>query len=146
MRTQRIDMRLGSALLALMLLAAGVVQAAESYRARLTMVPIEARTSAGITGSGSATAELDGTRLTISGSFAGLSSEATFGALHASPVTAVRGPKIAEFAVPQATSGSFAAELVLTPEQARSLRQGRLYIQIHSTGAPDGNLWGWLLE
>jgi hypothetical protein len=25
------------------------------------------------------------------------------------------------------------------------LRQGRMYLQLHSESAPDGNLWGWLL-
>lgn len=122
------------------------VHAAESYRVRLTTVPIEARTSADAKGSGSATAELDGTRLTIHGSFSGLVSAATGGELHAGPVTAVRGPKIAEFAVPQAQSGPFSATIALTPEHVQSLREGRLYLQVGSVGAPDGNLWGWLLK
>jgi hypothetical protein len=26
------------------------------------------------------------------------------------------------------------------------LRKGMVYVQIHSEGAPDGNLWGWLLK
>jgi len=25
------------------------------------------------------------------------------------------------------------------------LRQGQIYLQIHSETAPDGNLWGWLI-
>ena len=33
----------------------------------------------------------------------------------------------------------------LTKAQADDLAAGRLYIQIHSQKAPDGNLWGWLL-
>jgi hypothetical protein len=47
--------------------------------------------------------------------------------------------------VPQATGGSFNAELTLTAAQAEAVRRGKVYIQIHSTSAPDGNLWGWLL-
>jgi hypothetical protein len=35
---------------------------------------------------------------------------------------------------------------VLTPEHVQSLSEGRLYIQIASAGAPDGNVWGWLLK
>jgi hypothetical protein len=60
-------------------------------------------------------------------------------------VLGVRGPSVAEFTVPQAASGSFNAEFKLTPPQLQSLHQGRLYLQIHSAAAPDGNLWGWLL-
>ena len=33
----------------------------------------------------------------------------------------------------------------LTPDQLQALLDGRLYIQIHSASAPEGNLWGWLL-
>ena len=129
----------------LIAMVTGAAHAAENYRVRLTTVPIEARTSAEVKGSGSATAELDGARLRVTGSFNGLVSPATFGRLHEGSVKGVRGPQIAEFAVPAAASGSFSAELTLTPAQAQSLRQGRLYLQIHSSGAPDGNLWGWLL-
>lgn len=124
----------------------GAAQAAESYRVRLTTVPIEARTSADVKGSGTATAVLDGTRLTITGTFGGLQSAATHGAVHESPVRAVRGPSIAEFTVPSAQNGTFSAALDLTPQQIQTLAQGRIYVQIHSAGAPDGNLWGWLLR
>ena len=34
----------------------------------------------------------------------------------------------------------------LTAEQVESLRKGKLYIQIDSEKASDGNLWGWLLR
>jgi hypothetical protein len=61
-------------------------------------------------------------------------------------MTGVRGPAIAELTVPSTSSGSFSVDLALTPEQAQGLRQGRVYIQIHSASAPDGNLWGWLLQ
>ena len=33
----------------------------------------------------------------------------------------------------------------LSPVQIADLEKGRLYIQLHSEKAPDGNLWGWLL-
>jgi len=36
--------------------------------------------------------------------------------------------------------------LDLTREQVQSLQSGRLYVQISSEKAPDGNLWGWLLK
>ncbi len=134
---------LAAALIAVSVL--GAAHAADEYRIRLTPVPIEARTSADVKGSGTATAVLDRRRLTVTGSFSGLQSAATIGAVHEGPVRAVRGPPIAEFAVPSATSGTFTATVSLTPDQEQSLAQGRIYIQINSAGAPDGNLWGWLL-
>jgi len=124
----------------------GGALAADAFKVRLTTVPIEAATSATTKGSGSATATLDGTKLTVAGSFAGLVGAATVAALHEGPATGVRGPAVADFTVPQAASGSFNAEFVLTAAQVESLRQGRLYLQIHSAAAPDGNLWGWLLR
>ena len=119
--------------------------AAESFKVRLTPVPIEASTAAKTKGSGNASASLDGSTLTVTGSFAGLQGAATVAGLHEGPVLGVRGPSVAEFTVPQAASGSFNAEFKLTPAQLQSLHQGRLYLQIHSAAAPDGNLWGWLL-
>ena len=119
--------------------------AAESFKVRLTPVPIEASTAAKTKGSGSASASLDGSTLKVTGSFSGLQGNATVAGLHEGPVLGVRGPGVGDFTVPQSASGSFSAEFKLTPAQIESLHQGRLYLQIHSAAAPDGNLWGWLL-
>ena len=83
--------------------------AADSFRVRLTPVPIEASTAAATTGHGSATAQLDGTKLTLKGNFAGLKGAATVARLHEGAVTGVRGPAIADLTVPSALSGDFAA-------------------------------------
>ena len=44
-----------------------------------------------------------------------------------------------------AGAGTVSGSVELTPEQLEALRSGRVYIQLHSEAAPDGNLWGWLL-
>lgn len=121
-------------------------QAPETYKVRLSPVPVEAKTRAGIAGIGSATATLTGSRLSITGSFEGLRSAALDAKIHQSPVTGVRGPEILDLTVAHATSGMVTASLDLTPQQIESLKKGRLYIQIDSEKAPDGNLWGWLLR
>ncbi|HVY65219.1 MAG TPA: CHRD domain-containing protein [Gammaproteobacteria bacterium] len=118
---------------------------AETFHVRLSTVPIEAATAAAIAGQGAATAELDGTRLTLKGSFAGLKGAATTARLHEGRVTGVRGPAFADFSVPAAQGGNFTAEITLTPAQADGVRHGRVYVQIASASAPEGNLWGWLL-
>jgi hypothetical protein len=117
----------------------------DAWKARLSRVPIDSATAAKVTGIGHVTAELDGGKLEIMGDFEGLQGAATGGELHEGPVTGARGETVAQFSVPHQAAGSVSASLELTPEQLEALRAGRLYVQINSESAPDGNLWGWLL-
>jgi len=119
--------------------------AQQGFKVRLRPVPIEASTAASTTGAGEATASLAGTRLTVRGNFSGLKGAATVARLHEGAVMGVRGPAFADVSVPSATNGTFSAEVALTPAQVEGLRQGHIYLQIHSETAPDGNLWGWLV-
>ena len=119
---------------------------AESFAARLTPVPIDIAMRATVAGMGSVSATLTGTMLSLSGSFEGLRTAATIGKIHQGPVMGVRGPAILDLTVSKATSGEVKGSFDLTPEQVESLRKGKLYIQIYSEKAPDGNLWGWLLS
>jgi hypothetical protein len=121
-------------------------QAPETFKARLSPVPVDAKTRADITGVGSVTATLAGAKLSITGSFEGLRSQALDAKLHQGPATGVRGPAILDVTIPHATSGALSASLNLTPQQIESLKKGQLYLQIDSEKAPDGNLWGWLLR
>jgi hypothetical protein len=120
--------------------------AQQSFKVRLRPVPIEASTAAATTGAGEATAELAGTRLTVRGNFTGLHGAATVARLHQGTVTGVRGPAFADVTVTAATTGTVSGEVTLTPAQLEGVRQGHVYLQIHSESAPDGNLWGWLLR
>jgi hypothetical protein len=115
------------------------------WEARLATVPIDPATAASVTGHGRATADLSGRSLRIAGSFTGLQGAATIAQLHEGPKTGVRGDVVADLDVTKAASGSVSGTVRLTGDQLDALRAGRLYIQIHSTSAPDGNLWGWLL-
>ena len=118
---------------------------APQYRARLSMVPIDVAMQATVAGSGSATASLKGSTLSITGTFSGLKTAATVARLHRSVKTGMRGAPIADLTISTATSGTISGTVELTKAQADDLAAGRLYIQIHSQKAPDGNLWGWLL-
>ena len=115
------------------------------YRARLSVVPIDIAMQSTIAGSGSATATLKGTTLTINGTFTGLKTPATVARLHRSPKTAMRGAPIGDLTATADTSGTISGSIELTKAQIDDLAAGRLYIQLHSQKAPDGNLWGWLL-
>lgn len=137
-----------SLLLAACLAAASMVTAgaqARQYRARLSPVPLDVAMQANVAGSGAVTATLNGTTLTLTGNYTGLKSASTVARVHRSPRTAMRGPAIGDLKVTPGTSGTITGTMELTKEQVDDLANGRLYIQLHSEKAPDGNLWGWLL-
>jgi hypothetical protein len=135
-----------AAIIGLMLCLSGAPSsAADKLAIRLSPVPIDAQTRGQVTGRGEAVGELDGRRLSVTGSFSGLRTAATVAGLYEGAVKGVRGPQIAAITVPAAVNGSFSFDVTLTQPQLDSLRQGRLYIQIHSESAPEGNLWGWLM-
>jgi hypothetical protein len=145
----RTALRLRSAQAFALVCAAGIAisaQATRTFKARLSPVPIDLTMQATVAGSGTATASLAGSKLTISGTFEGLKSPATIARIHKSPTRGVRGPEILTLTVSQATSGSISGTFDLTPPQVTDLQNGRLYVQIHSEKAPDGNLWGWFLD
>jgi len=118
----------------------------ETFKARLSALPADARTRADLAGSGSASAMLTGTKLEITGSFDGLRAAATSASLHSSAAAGVRGPAIGDLTISKATSGTITGSIELTPDQLTSLRKGGLYVQIYSEKAPDGVLWGWFLR
>jgi hypothetical protein len=119
---------------------------AQEFEARLGRMPVDARNQASVTGLGNATAELDGDTLIVSGRFEGLQGPATTASLRMGPAVGVRGPEVHALEVTTAADGALRGSVELTPSQVAALRAGRLYIQVDSSAAPDGNLWGWLLE
>lgn len=125
-------------------------QGGEKFTARLAWVPTAgAADRANVTGKGSATGTLSGRKLTINGSFEGLAAPATLARLHQGVAKGARGAAITDLTVSKAASGMLSGSVDLTAPQLDALRQGRLYIQLHSEKgvAPDGsNLWGWFLK
>src|SRR5271170_5539672 len=102
-------------------------QKAETYRVRLTPVSMDAAMRVNIAGSGSASAVLNGNRLSINGTFDGLLSPATSGQIHGGSATGVRGPAILELKVSPAKTGTVSGAFDLTADRVESLRKGRLY-------------------
>ena len=134
----------------LLLVCAGAAQNApnaEAFKAHLSPVPINLSMMSTIAGNGSLTATLQGKQLTIQGTFEGLRSPATTAQIHRGP-KGIPGPSIVglDLTVTKAEKGTVSGTLELTPDQIADLRSGRLYVQIQSERAPDGNLWGWLLQ
>ena len=119
-------------------------QGARTYSTRLAPVPLDAKMVGNVVGSGSVTATLTGSKLSITGNFEGLRSAATVARIHKSPKPGVRGPAILDLKVSPGSSGTISGAFDLTEAQVQELAQGRYYVQLHSEKAPDGNLWGWL--
>jgi hypothetical protein len=118
-------------------------QQPRAFVARLSPVPIMASMQDVVAGLGSVTATLTGNQLVVDGKFNGLRSPATVARLHlAAP--AMRGPAVHDLKVSSGTSGTISGTIELTGEQRQALERGRIYIQLHSEKAPEGNLRGWL--
>jgi hypothetical protein len=122
-------------------------QPPKTFKARLSPVPLDVAMQATIAGSGSVTAVLTGAKLSITGNFDGLRTPATIAQIHKSPTRGVRGPNVFDLTVAKtdSASGTISGTFDLSAIQVADLEKGRLYVQLHSEKAPDGNLWGWLL-
>ena len=126
-------------------LAVWTLAAQETFKTRLSPVPIDAQLAPTITGHGAVLAVLTGTKLTFKGAFEGMRSAATGAHLYQSKMTGIRGSQIHELTVSKAMDGSISGSVDLKPMEVDALGKGLLYVVVTSTGAPDGNLWGWLL-
>ena len=123
----------------------GAAQSGNTFKGRLSKVPVDAKMVPIIIGTGMASAQLSGTRVTITGNFEGLGTPATTAKLHESKTRGTRGAAIADLTVTKAAAGTISGNANLTAAQVESLKAGKLYVQITSDKGPEGHLWGWLL-
>ena len=124
----------------------GAAQNPERFKVRLSTVPMDGGMRNTVAGTGSATATLTGATLSITGTFEGLKSPATAATLHSGAARGVRGVSVGELVVSKAVRGTLSGSVTLTQDQVKGLREGRLYIELASEKAPEGNLWGWILK
>jgi hypothetical protein len=143
---RRLFMQLTACAGLLLFAAPGASQSPERYRVRLTTVPMDGGMRNTVAGNGSASATLVGTKLSITGTFDGLKSPATSAQVHSGVARGVRGNPIGNLEIAKSTRGSISGSVDLTAEQVKSLREGRLYVEVASEKAPEGNLWGWILK
>lgn len=121
-------------------------QTQQTFKTRLSPVPIDAQLAPIVTGHGSVSAVLAGGKLTVTGTFEGMHSPAAAAHLYQSKMTGVRGVVMHDLNVSKGMDGNVSGAVDLTPAQVDALRKGLLYVVVDSAGAPDGNLWGWLLK
>jgi hypothetical protein len=123
-----------------------IAQGSETYKARLSALPGDAKTVKDMAGAGTATATLAGAKLTVNASFEGLKTNATKAELRNGVMGGVRGPAIGDLTITKAMKGTVTGAIDLTPEQVAHLKKGGLYVQIYTEKPTDGTLWGWLLR
>ena len=127
------------------LLAANVSARAEtvSYKADLTGASEVPPTSSKATGSVTASYDTTSKKLTWSGTYSGLTGEATGAHFHG-PAEA---GKIAGVAVPLPTAKTpLEGSAVLTDAQAADLADGKWYVNVHTAANPDGEIRGQVVK
>jgi hypothetical protein len=121
-------------------------QSGDTYKARLSALPADAKTRPDLAGTGSVTATLSGTKLTVSGTFEGLKTNAVSAKLQNGIMAGVRGPVFADLTITKAMSGTITGSADLNPQEVQNLKKGGIYVQIYTEKPTDGTLWGWLLH
>jgi len=135
------------ALCAALLLLATPALAAATYEAELDPTPFDATNRADVIESiGNVTATLDGSTLTVKGTFSNFTSPATGGSFRIGLAKGVPGDAIGSLTVEHARQGAFSGSIKLNAAQLAALKRQSLYIRIDSEKSPDGNVQGWLEE
>ncbi len=97
-------------------------------------------------GSGTVTVTLDGTKVSVEGSFRDLSSNATAAHIHGPADVNSNADAICTLTIPQATSGTITGECTITEAQATAMEDGMTYVNIHTANHPAGEIRGQLTE
>lgn len=118
---------------------------AAGYEAQLDPAPFDATTRADVLESiGTVTGTLEGSILTVRGTFSNFTSPATGGSFRIGLAKGVLGDAIGTLTVDHARQGSFSGSIRLSSAQLAALKKEALYIRIDSEKAPEGNVQGWL--
>ncbi len=120
-------------------------QAGDTFTVRLSVVPVDARTTLTTSGTGSVRAVLIEDQLFLTGAFEGMGSAAIAAHIHLGR-PGQRGPVAFQLSVSKNASGVLGGGVRLTDEEVQALRDGAYYIQVHTEGNPGGELRGWILE
>jgi len=134
-------------------------QSGDKYNIRLTPVPaLNSRgaginvTAASVAGAGTGTATLSGKKLTVNATFEKLASPATAAHLYMGVALGARdysAKPIFDLMVTKTgdgKSGSISGTVELSSEQVDAFKKGRIYLQLHSEGAPSGHLMSWFVK
>jgi len=134
------------AVLSAALLLCATAHAAD-FQADLDPAAHDNSTRAQVQGEGRVTGTLTGNRLTVTGRFSGLASNAAKARIGQAMVLGAPATTFfVDLAITSATAGSITGNATLTPAQLASLGNSPLFIQIDAVNTtPNGNLWGWFI-
>lgn len=119
----------------------------DTFKAMLTGAQEVPPNNSTATGSGDVVLNRDpaGATISVNVTFAGLAANATAAHIHGPAMPGVVAPVIIPFPdFPASTSGTYSNTFPITPEQVEQLASGFLYINIHNTPFPDGEIRGQL--
>lgn len=85
------------------------------------------------------------TELSVNVSFSGLVEPANNAHIHQAP-PGIPGGVVIPLSFPTATSGSIVQVVSITPDLVTALKDGNLYVNIHSAHAPSGEIRGQILR
>jgi len=145
MSCERLNYVIAAAMTAALVCLGFGTEKSEKYQAYLSPMPHNDAMRANFSGKGSAVVTVEGDAVSLSGAFTGLASAATKRRLCLGQAAGAPGKPILEFPAPHASEGNLTGKFKLDKSQIEQLQKGKLYVQIDSEKAPDGNLWGWLL-
>ena len=127
------------------LLLAAAPAFAQEFEAQLDPAPFDATTRADILGSiGNVTATLNGSTLTVNGTFQDMTSPATGASVRIGLAKGVLGDAIGPLTATRTQQGTVSGSVQLNAAQLDALRREAIYVRIDSEKAPEGNLQGWL--
>jgi hypothetical protein len=128
----------------LLVLDAVPAMAATRYTLSLDPVAYDNSTRDVVVGEGHVTATLDGSTLTVSGNFSGLSSPATMAKLGIGLDFGVPATDFFTTLQPaSAEAGTVGGSISLTPAQVTALNKRQLFLELYTVKGTDGSLWGW---
>ena len=78
--------------------------------------------------------------VTVTGSFTGLTANATAAHIHGPAAVGMNGPILVPLTVPASTSGNVTGTGTMTNVQMNDMTSGMTYVNIHSTNFPDGEI------
>ncbi len=93
---------------------------------------------------GTATAEISGTTVTVAGSYTGLGGPATLAHIHGPADINVAAGVVCPLTVPAAASGTIGGSCTFTTEQIQQLKDGLMYVNLHTAANPGGEIRGQL--
>lgn len=104
----------------------------------------EKPTAVTTTATGDAKAVIEGTTVTVTGNYSGLSGPATLAHIHGPADVNTAAGVLCALTVPSAAAGTITGTCTLTAEQIQNIRDGLTYVNIHTAANPTGEIRGQL--